>query len=714
MDHRPSIAIRFDRTEDKCPQSLISYRECFELIVRAGLRAQFKLFVESKGLQTYFGDLIGEVLPLIFNPAFLDYAPLRSLGIVGASRPRIEARPVVVGILGEARLEKGFNLVPMILDHLLAKHGDDVKFEVQINSGPLNTDPRLELTRVDLRRYAERYRNVRLHEYLSDGEYYEIFSSVDVLLLPYDREQYAIRGSGLASESLAAGCAVVTSFGIDIAGTLVGGGVVEPRDFTEASLLEACDYAIANAAMLQEKTAQYVRENPNAVVTERSFVELLTANAVGNLVPKRRLALWISNDTEGQGSGVVYNCQLDFLKADGWLVIKIPIPYPAEWVLDQQLHFDWAVFASTLMQRASFRDSSRMRELVREVKKLGNSYSRFQEAWANLVLPDALADYLRTQVFQLAIVNYAHHANVIRTLGLKVDGPVVVETHDIQARQYAIQQGRPDDQLEVTTELQATVKFDHVVSISAAEASDFVSYADNSKVSWILPFSPIEIQIEATGRPPVSSADIESHIDEWTVEDAWTALRDGFVGEEFDILLVGSEHDANVQSMRWFLYNVYQPFLYKEKLRLRIVGDVTTKLDTEFLADRIEYLPRVPRLDPHYDNARLVALPIIAGAGVPIKVLDAFARAKPFSLMAFSAKALGLPAEFPVCQSASAMAADIVRLLGDADLRNDRAELGRRFYNENASRTVYIAKWRDVIDRAHEAYKSRKSEPSGC
>lgn len=723
LHQRPRVVIRFDRTEDRCPPAIIGYKECFDLIERAGLRQNLGLFVESKGLQSYFLQLCDEALPLIFNPAFLDYRALRNLGLV--SPPQTNRRPAkcraIVGILGEARLEKGFHLVPMILDHLLAKFGDSVRFEIQTSSGPLNTDERLQLTRTDLHRYAERHPNVHLHEYLSDGEYFEVFSSVDVLILPYSRDQYLVRGSGLASESLAAGCAVVTSHGIDIARTLAGSGVVEAADDTEEALLIACGKAIEDVNELLAKTHAYVQANPSLVVSEQQFVKMLISSGVATREKPRKLALWIANDTEGQGSGVVYESQLTYLKENGWLTIKLPVPYPAEWVLDQEFHFDWGVFIASLSQRPLFRTNDEIRRCIRQIAQDGNSYDRFIAAWKHLALPDALAEFLRSQVFDLAIVNYAHHAAVIDALKLTIRGPVIVETHDIQARQYAVQQARPENNLEVQSELERTAEFDHVVSISASEAVEFASQARPHQVSWVLPFCPVENTVgqgDASTIIEVGKAggnyDMPLIVSDWSIEDAWITVRDAYLGEEFDILLVGSEHDANVHSMRWFLHNVYQPFLHRENFRVRIVGDVTTRLDREFLADRVEYLPRALSLDIHYNCARIVALPIVAGAGVPIKVLDAFARSKAFSMMDFPASALGLPKDFPLSSSAAGMAADISALLQSTDLRQARAHLGRRFYEQFASKSHYFSRWNGILDQATETYAKRMTALQSC
>jgi hypothetical protein len=117
------------------------------------------------------------------------------------------------------------------------------------------------------------------------------------------------------------------------------------------------------------------------------------------------------------------------------------------------------------------------------------------------------------------------------------------------------------------------------------------------------------------------------------------------------------------------------------------------------MADSVDYADMVPFLDAHYEAARVVALPVTSGAGVPMKVLDAFARGAAFSMTRFPAAALDLPASFPTVATASAMAEDIAMLLASSEARMARATAGRAFYVEHAGRCTYFARW-DGIMRA--------------
>jgi hypothetical protein len=115
------------------------------------------------------------------------------------------------------------------------------------------------------------------------------------------------------------------------------------------------------------------------------------------------------------------------------------------------------------------------------------------------------------------------------------------------------------------------------------------------------------------------------------------------------------------------------------------------------MADKVDYAGIVRFLDPHYASARVVALPITAGAGVPIKVLDAFARGAAFSMTDFASPALDLPESFPTVATAGAMVRDIERLLASAEARLARAALGRAYYVEHASRRAHFGKWDAVV-----------------
>jgi glycosyltransferase involved in cell wall biosynthesis len=670
---RPRISIRFDRDEARAPNSRIGYQRAFELINALNLRKHYNFFVESKGLQDYFFEMSGERFGLLFNP--LPDFP-KEFAKVGFSEPTKDPATrtkITLGYLGEARVEKGFHLLPFLVDHLRSNPATKgkVSFCIQTGASHQNQHGWVLGAREQLTAMAQKDPNIVLHDFLSEDEYHRALMTLDVLILPYGPGDYTRRGSGVATEALAAGKAIVVSRGTDIAATYEGAGVVVPDIQNEEGFAAACVKAVTEIAALLQKTADFRITHPEYVVDEAAFVRrFATAQPLDHT--SRGLVLWISNDTRGQGSQAVYDAQIDYLKARGYLPLELHIPYPNIYNSEDSNRpaFDWAALLEQMHWRPGFKPVEAYRDVVRRFEQQGNSFDNFQAAWRQLDFPERLQELLLNLDFSLVVVNYAHHRAVLDQIGIKeLSCPIVVETHDIQANQYALQQGRDADPAEIEQEMEALRRFDHLISISASEAAIFREQVGADKVTWAMPPSrPLKSSNEVT--PPAART---------------------------DLLIVASEHDANVQSVRWFLHQVYKPSLYDRGITLTIVGSVCSRLDTAYLADRVIYAGVVPDLTPFYSAATVVVLPIVAGAGVPIKVLDAFRRGCAFSLTNFSAAAMSLPDDFPTVSSGSEMTVDLSELLKSGQARRERAKAGQDFYIAHASRHAYFRAWDHVL-----------------
>jgi len=666
-EQRPHIVIRFDRSEERTPKARLGYTETFARIKALNLRSCFSFFVESKGLQDYFEEMAGEVFPLLFNP-------LPSTGQTSGKR----GERLCLGYLGEARIEKGFHVVPFIIEYLLAQDDirDKVRFFVQTGANPVNEQPLVINARDQLERRAKSDEHLSLKGFMSEDEYAAAIEDIDILMLPYGPGDYTRRGSGVATEAVSAAKPLVVSRGLDIAATYSGAGIVEPGVQNELGLAQACAEAVRRFAELQAMSVEYRANNTRLFGDEKAFVEQIVARPELPSAPSGRLVLWISNDTRGEGSGVVYDSQLAYLAAAGFTPIKLVIPYP-DIHRTAKCGFDYGAFVDTLEWTPCFADTPNFHAALEAFAREGNSYVNFQRAWRELEFPDELKRLVAQADIEFAIVNYAHHSAVLETLGV-TDLPVICEAHDIQAYQYAIQQRRAADPVEVAAELDALKAFSHVVSISRREAEEISAKLEPEKISWRMPFIP---------EPKAPSAAVNGADQGEDAEPPATV----------DLLLVASLHDANLASTSWFINTVYKPMLYDQGVTLRIVGKVCSALDTGFLADRIDYVGWTQDLRKYYSATRVVALPIVTGAGVPIKVLDAFSQGLPFSMMDFPAAAMGLPADFPMSRNAIEMAEDIILLLKNPAMAAIRARRGLDFYHATASQQRYIEAWDRIL-----------------
>lgn len=136
-------------------------------------------------------------------------------------RPAPAAAPRRLGFLGSARPEKGFALLPELLPRLLHGH-ESLRIIVQVN--PLIDLPVIAEAAKKIRRLARQSDRIELvGQALAMDEYYQLLDGIDVVVLPYDRQTYAMRISAVGIEAMALGKIVV--------GPEIGWFAEQPRSY---------------------------------------------------------------------------------------------------------------------------------------------------------------------------------------------------------------------------------------------------------------------------------------------------------------------------------------------------------------------------------------------------------------------------------------------------------------------------------------------------
>ena len=88
---------------------------------------------------------------------------------------------------------------------------------------------------------------------------------------------------------------------------------------------------------------------------------------------------------------------------------------------------------------------------------------------------------------------------------------------------------------------------------------------------------------------------------------------------------LGSYFPANVEGIEWFVKNV----LPKVNIRMQIVGKGMEKVkETEWMREEIEVLSNVPDLEPIFEAADLMVLPIFKGSGMKVKTCESLMYGK--------------------------------------------------------------------------------------
>lgn len=144
--------------------------------------------------------------------------------------------PLRITFAGDARLEKGFQHLPAIVDGVLSD-GDlapRVQFVIQANFAFRLPCRRRNLPVVAAREALERHgesRVVLLRDPLDEAAYRRLILDADLFVLPYDARHYYARCSGVLVEALSAGIPVIAPADCWMAAQLLRFGASAKRGF---------------------------------------------------------------------------------------------------------------------------------------------------------------------------------------------------------------------------------------------------------------------------------------------------------------------------------------------------------------------------------------------------------------------------------------------------------------------------------------------------
>jgi hypothetical protein len=154
---------------------------------------------DTDELAASYGAILGANVRAVRVPIDLD-------GLATALSARAPPLPVTVAFIGESRREKGFHLLPDVIEAVRQQHGEEARFLVQV-LGDTSADREIAAA-------ARRLRAMAGVEILSGAldqrRFQGALAAAHVLLLPYQASAYQRRSSSLLVEGIAAGLALVT------------------------------------------------------------------------------------------------------------------------------------------------------------------------------------------------------------------------------------------------------------------------------------------------------------------------------------------------------------------------------------------------------------------------------------------------------------------------------------------------------------------------
>ncbi len=158
-------------------------------------------------------------------------------------------------------------------------------------------------------------------------------------------------------------------------------------------------------------------------------------------------------------------------------------------------------------------------------------------------------------------------------------------------------------------------------------------------------------------------------------------FRKNKLSEESSILFVGSlDYQPNIDGIYWFAHKVW-PVLRERGVRFVVAGARPGEPLKNFLREQgIQLEANVADLDPLYETSQICVVPLLAGGGTRLKVLEALARGMPVVSTTKGAEGLKLQNEkdLLLADSPENFSSSILRLLEEKELRNQLASYGQK------------------------------------
>lgn len=173
--------------------------------------------------------------------------------------------------------------------------------------------------------------------------------------------------------------------------------------------------------------------------------------------------------------------------------------------------------------------------------------------------------------------------------------------------------------------------------------------------------------------------------------------------DSFNILTMGTlYYPPNADGIRWFIQQVF-PLVRKviPHTTLTIVGKNPPKDFLNLAADGdsgIVTTGFVPDLDPYFARSAITVVPVRAGGGMRVRILEAFARAAPVVTTTVGLEGIDAcpGVDVLIADSPEEFAASVLNLLQQKELQQQLSENGRRLVEAKYDWQVVLGKLNKV------------------
>ena len=298
-----------------------------------------------------------------------------------------------------------------------------------------------------------------------------------------------------------------------------------------------------------------------------------------------------------------------------------------------------------------------------------------RHVFAAPALQEALDRVLRSQRFDVVFVNFPHLAHYrLRLSPPDTAAPVVIiDTHDINydlARQVAKSSAPFGQRLHASLNWRKLAK-EELAAYNAADGVCVCSAADQRRL--------------ADSAPAAVTVVIPNAAD---VERLQPRLADP-VSDGRSVLFFGLLATVpNVDGVLFFLREIWPSvFAARPDARFVVIGADPSPAIVAAAGAGVTIVGPVDDLRPHLSTAAVVAVPLRLGSGTRLKILEAWAMARPVVSTTLGAEGLGgVPGRhLLIADEPSAFASSVLRVLGDSQLAEALGREGRALAVERFS-----------------------------
>lgn len=230
-------------------------------------REKIWITAENTKLANYYQDYLGRFVDILPAPTLLDFEKLNDISL---------NKVINIFVPGKARYEKGIDrVVDLILKVSETRINENVRWFLQGYTQQIDQGLKKKLSSVESLNQV-----TVIKDPLSHKEYIKLFNKSHIILMPYRKNRYYLRSSGVCNESLISGRVPIATKGTTMASQMEEFDVGCVYDETiEGDLYEKFLYTIKNIDLLTKKSKNERSKITSKYSIDKSFQRIFFENS---------------------------------------------------------------------------------------------------------------------------------------------------------------------------------------------------------------------------------------------------------------------------------------------------------------------------------------------------------------------------------------------------------------------------------------------------